>query len=184
MSVLWLNVKLGGPSQAISESLWPRLRREPDHAVHRLPRQRPSFRKKVGVCSVVETRETPAWFKSAISSFSRSRAPTTSVPSENRVETEKGTRQRAPALASERAYPIPSKNPDRRCVRSSRFAVGVEPENASILTPAPAESSDRDSTVTRQHDRKIGFPLTGATSVGTYPERKCSLDFCRVRIEN
>jgi hypothetical protein len=34
-----LHVKLGGPSQAISESLWPRLRKEPDHDLRGMPRQ-------------------------------------------------------------------------------------------------------------------------------------------------
>src|SRR5437588_1725435 len=33
VSILWLHVKLGGRSQAISESLWPRLRRQLDHVV-------------------------------------------------------------------------------------------------------------------------------------------------------
>jgi hypothetical protein len=34
-----LHVKLGGPSQAISKSLWPRLRKEPDHDLRGMPRQ-------------------------------------------------------------------------------------------------------------------------------------------------
>jgi hypothetical protein len=63
--------------------------------------------------------------------------------------------------------------------------VGVEPGNASILTPAPAYRSDSDIAVARQHDGKTAFLLRSADSVGNHPaERKRSLDLRRMRIGN
>ena len=61
--------------------------------------------------------------------------------------------------------------------------MGVKPDHACILAPAPAYGSDRGIAVARQYDGKMAVPLASANSVrNCAAERKCRFDLRQVRV--